>query len=235
MFENLKARFVENQEERKVQNAFYIAHGFCENWNDENKKESDDGIRRYSTDTRWNQYQAGKIDREKAVALAVARNNKKIEKETAEKLSMLERVAAAPDLNYINVSVNFVRNTYWGYNPHVEVWSDSGRTYGTASGCGYDKESAAVASALNASDSVLKVLFGIKESGLASGLSDRSSTCTGVSNREICGYGAGYSVIPCFEGGVGVGCFWSILEKAGFKVNANYGKRENFYNVYKAV
>lgn len=66
------------------------------------------------------------------------------------------------------------------------------------------------------------------------GLSDESKTaCTGVDNRNICGYGSGYGVIPYFEGGVGVGCFWDILKRGGYTTRCNYGKHENYYTVSK--
>ena len=98
-------------------------------------------------------------------------------------------------------------------------------------GEGYIRE---VAEAFNKNNSILKALYSLKERALQAGQSDASRTaCTGVDNRNICGYGSGYSIIPYFEGGVGVSCFWSILEKCGFKCSAHYGKNETFYSVHK--
>ena len=73
MFENLKKHYLQDRENQKAINKFFIENGYCESWCENEKKASDNGLRRYSTETRWNQYTSGKIDREKAVALAVKR------------------------------------------------------------------------------------------------------------------------------------------------------------------
>lgn len=238
MFENLKNHYLQDRKTQKAINRFFIENGYCESWCENEKKASDDGLRRYSTETRWNQYTSGKIDRKMAVALAVKRMKKAIDNEIAEKLAHLDRVAAAPDITSIYVNVEYKRSSVWGYNPAVEVATshDTSVFTGHASGCGYDKESAAVASAFNSSPAILKVLYTLKENALAAGESDYSKTaCTRIDNRNIVGHGAGYSVIPYFEGGVGVGCFWDILKKAGFATRCNYGKHENIYRIYKEV
>ena len=147
---------------------------------------------------------------------------------------MLDVIAAAPDLQFISVNVYYKRSSVWGYCPSVDVHTNNGFSTGYASGCGYDKESAAVADAFNKDHSILKALYTIKENGLIAGLNDESKiACTGVDNRNICGYGSGYSVIPYFEGGVGVGCFWDILKRGGYTTRCNYGKHENYYTVSK--
>ena len=227
MFENLKNAFLQDRETQRQKNAAFIENGYS---NDNTR--NDNGLKHYSTPKRWEQYQNGEISREKAVEYAIKRMNKEIDKDTEKGLARLDRVAAAPDLVFINVNVIFKRNSYWGYNPTAETQTNNGFTTGHASGCGYDKESAAVAESFNQNDSILKALYTIKENGLASGENDYSRTaCTGHDNRNICGYGSGYSVIPYFEGGVGVNCFWDILKKAGFVTTCHYGKHENYYSV----
>lgn len=215
---------------------FYILNGYMPSWAEEHRTDPDEGLKEYSTETRWNQYKAGTISREKAVELATARALKKLDKNTAVKLAKLDRVANAPDLTHINISVDWVRSRTWGYNPTAEINAAGEWHTGKASDCGYDKESAAIAKALNQSDSVLKVLYTLKEEGLRAGESDRSKTsCTGRDNSNICGYGSGYDVIPYFEGGVGVSCFWSILNKCGFTVTSHHGKHRDYYTVEKRV
>ncbi len=238
MFERLTKAFLEDRETQRQRNEFYIIHGYCESWSKEQQNESDNGLKRYSTARRWEQYQAGEIDRAKACEFAIKRMNKEIEKEISLKLAHLEAVANAPEVHYISVNVEYRRSSTWGYNPAVEVITngESGIFTGYASGCGYDKESAAVAEAFNKSLGILKVLYTLKEKALEAGESDESKTaCTGHDNRNCVGYGSGYSVIPYFEGGVGVGCFWSILKKAGFDTACNYGKHENIYKINKEV
>lgn len=225
----------EDSDKRTADTVFYIENGYFPTWAEEHRTDPDRGLKEHSTETRWKQYQAGTISREKAVELATRRAIKEIEKTAAAKLAKLERVANAPELTFISVSVDWVRSRTWGYNPYVEIRTNTGTYRGKASGCGYDKESAAIADALNQCDSVLKALYQLKENGLREGKTDESKTaCCGRSNHDICGYGAGYGAIPYFEGGVGASCFWGILKKCGFTTRGNHsGKHTDFYSVEK--
>lgn len=235
MFEMLAKRIQEEHEKTIAGKTFYINNGYFPTWAEEHRTNADAGLKAYSTETRWIQYEAGMISREKAVELATKRASKNVEKDAAAKLARLERVANAPDLVFIAVSVEWVRSRTWGYNPHVEVRTNTGTYTGTASGYGYNKESAAIADAFNKCDSILKALYSLKESGLQAGKSDASKTaCTGVNNTEICGYGSGYSVLPYFEGGVGSTCFWSILKNCGFSVSGHHGKHSDFYSIERS-
>lgn len=235
-FAMIEERIKEEAEKNTADTAFYIENGYYPAWAEEHRTNPDRGLETDSTPTRWEQYQAGTISREKAVELATKRAIKDISKKTAAKLEKLNRIAQAEELTFITISVEWVRSKTWGYNPHVEIRTNTGTYYGTASGSGYDKESAAIADAFNKCDSILKVLYQLKENGLRAGKTDISDTsCTGVDNRNICGYGAGYSVLPHFEGGVGVSCFWEILKKCGFETREHHSKHSDFYNVEKEV
>lgn len=227
-FKKLRELYIENVEIEKVKNHFYIENGYFESWAVENKENAnpDKGLRNNLTDTRWKQYLRGEISRDKAIELAVKRYDRQIEKEIEKTLLRFDEIANAPDLIFITVDVDFVKSMTWGYNPHVTVATNNGTYYGTASGCGYDKESAAVAQAFDQDLSILKTLYTLKEKALEIGILD---------NKIGLGYGSGYGVIPCFERGVGVGCFWNILKKAGFDVLETYGKHENLYTLYKGV
>lgn len=233
-FTEIKKAVMEDAEQTAENRRFFILNGYMPTWAEEHHGDLDRGLKQYSTARRWEQYKAGEITREKAVELATKRALKEIEKDTAAKLARLDRVAAAPDLTFISISVDWVRSRTWGNNPHAEAKTNTGTFSGTASGCGYDKESTAIAEALNQCDSVLKVLYTLKENGLRAGLSDKSKTAVcGRSNGDICGYGAGYGAIPYFEGGVGSSCFWSILKKCGFSTSCHHGKHSDFYSVEK--
>lgn len=235
-FTEIKKIVLEDAEQTAENRRFFILNGYMPTWAEEHHGDLDRGLKQYSTARRWEQYKAGEITREKAVELATKRALKEIEKDTATKLARLDRVAAAPDLTFISISVDWVRSRTWGNNPHAEARTNAGTFSGTASGCGYDKESTAIAEALNQCDSVLKVLYTLKENGLRAGLSDKSKTAVcGRSNGDICGYGAGYGAIPYFEGGVGSSCFWSILKKCGFSTSCHHGKHSDFYSVEKGV
>ena len=227
----LAAEIEANHNRQIEETRHYIMRGRLPTWNENERRESDNGIRRYSTARRWEQYQAGEITREKAVELATARATKQIEKATAEKLEKLDAVAAADPLVDASISVTWARSRVWGYNPTAEVWP--GYTTGRASGCGYDKESAAVAEALNNNPAALRVLYDLAEKALEAGKSARiSTTCTGYNWRGAICYGCGYSVLPYFEGGVGVSCFWEAFRLAGYTVRtAGSGRLFDCYTI----
>lgn len=192
----------------------------------------ENALRNESTETRWDQLQRGTITREQAKEYAAKRIKKDVAKKLEKKLAHLEEVANAPDLDYINITTWFTR---YGTGK-AETRTNTGYNAGNAGGWGYDKESAAVAECLNNDLAVLKVLYTIKENGLANGETDESKTaCTGRDNRDIIGYGAGYAAIPYFEGGVGINCFLAILKKAGYEIRTTWGRNENNYNIYKGL
>lgn len=212
---------------------FYIHHGFMKSWADEYKVESDGGIKRYSTDLRWNQYQTGKIGREKAVELAVIRELKRLEKELFNELEKLECIENSRIPKYISIKTEWVNNRTWGKNPNTTVYvHGEGRFDGKASGCGYDKESSAFASAVKGSYALKKIMCEMKEKALAEGISDSSETsCTSIDNRDVVGYGAGYYAIPTFEGGVGMSSIIPIFRKYGYKVVESHGKNFDSYEL----
>lgn len=213
--------------------SFYIQHGYMESWSDEHKTESDEGIKRYSTECRWLQYKNEKISREKAVEYAVIRTLKKLEKELWTDLERLEAIENAKIPSFISIKTEWVRSRTWGNNPHTEIYvQGEGTLEGRASGCGYDKESAAFASAAKGSFALKKILCELKEAALKEGKSDKSKTaCTGIDNREVCGYGAGYNPIPTFEGGVGMNSIISIFKRYGYNAIESHGKRYDSYEL----
>lgn len=196
-----------------------------------------DRVKAYATRTRSEQYDAGKITFEELQRYAVDRTVRKYEKECAEKLERLQRYAAAGDVKEISVSVEWHKSRAWGYNPvaTVRIYGDnvSAARIGTASGCGYDKESAAIGEALNGVPAMKKLLCDMKEAALQAGVTANRKT---RSNETYIEYGAGYGAIPYFEGGVGFSCFERIFEKAGFKRTAyNSGKTFEYYQYSKEV
>lgn len=220
MFENLKNHVIADAAAKKEEARFYIENGYCKTWNE--KIHSDNGIQRYSTARRWEQYQAGEITREKAVEFASKRREKEIEKDLSKKLEKLERVAAAPDLQAVSIAVHWTRNPYWGYNPTAHISDGRNEYSGHASGCGYDKRTAAIGGALNQSASVLKMLYSVKEKALAEFTPEQiAATRNGYaveSNRDFIHYGAGYGVLPYFEGGVGMSSFEGVFNACGYRL-----------------
>ena len=213
---------------------FYIDNGYFPSWAEQNRNDRERGIKQYSTVTRWEQYKTGKITREKAVELARKRAAKEIEIRLEKKLARLDEAEKAPAISSGSVSVEWKKNSTWGANPTALFLSiGQGETSGHASGCGYDKESTAIAEAFNSSPSALRVLYELGEDALTRGESPKSKTAaSGYSWGSCIGYGAGYDVLPYWEGGVGSDCFWRILEKAGYKIRkAGSGKMFDCYTI----
>lgn len=85
---------------------------------------------------------------------------KDIEKTRAKYLAKLEAANNAEKLTNIRIDVNWHKSSTWGHNPTAEVWTSGGfYNTGRASGCGYDKESAAVDEALSGSPSLQRFLI----------------------------------------------------------------------------
>lgn len=232
-FTALNQRLIEDADKHLQDTIFYIENGFLPSWAEEHRTNPDRGIEAYITPLRWTQYQDGIITRDKAVEFAQKRAKRQHETALTDKLERLEKISNAHIAETIVISIDWVKSKTWGLNPHARLQINNNGIdyYGSASGCGYDKESAAVAQALNQCNSILKSLYQLKEDGLNNGLTDFDEvSCTGVNNCNICGYGAGYGVLPAFEGGVGMSCFISILEKCGYKlINESHLKKSDYY------
>lgn len=237
MFDNLRKLLIEEAETEKAVSRFYIENGYCESWHEDHHQPSDNGIKNYSTARRWEQYNAGEIPREKAVQYATTRREKELDKRLAAKLEKLERVAAAGDLHDVSISVEWKRNATWGHNPTATVTVHDGYGWhqftGTASGCGYDKRTAAIGHALNQADSVLKMLYSTKENALNNpptvgrfnGVYHEEPT----TNASLIHYGAGYGVLPYFEGGVGMSSFEGVFNACGYRLEHQHETRTTDY------
>ena len=128
---------------------------------------------------------------------------RKNEAARADMLAKLQAAADAPALELLTVSVEWARSRTWGSNPTAtaKAYCDHTvlETVGHASGCGYDKESAASASALNTSPAVMRVLYDHAEKGGSFAYSVHT-----------------FAGIPSFVGGCGVSCFRSVFEGCGY-------------------
>lgn len=117
-------------------------------------------------------------DRQRNAAL------KKNEKKRAEIIAKLEAANNADKLTYIKIEVEWKKSRTWGHNPNAEVWTSGGYyNTGRASGCGYDKESAAVAEALAGSHSLRRFLIENKIECYGVG------SCYGLKHLDISGKG----------------------------------------------
>ena len=150
---------------------------------------------------------------------------KQIEKEEVKKqivkngcLLKIQDMKKAGSLKHLKITVEWTRSQTWGYNPHVNAWAqytNIGTLYntGSASGCGYDKESAAVASAINdiIKPFILKNFSTLKDPAIY-----------GVCDHAL-----------CFDGGVGMSSFLKAFRACGYDVHESHGKSFDSYIIVK--
>lgn len=193
----------------------------------ENLKELDTRINKhfdiylnnYTTELKQKQFKDGTISKEKITEIIKKKVLKEKNKGLDEDLQKIESVEKAEVPQYINIRVEW-RNcrTYGNLSAHANIIINGLSFTGYASGCGYDKESAAIADALNKSFSALKVLYTKKNNTF-----DETQ-----SNRQLLGYG----VLPYFEGGVGAGCLLTLFKETGYQlITESHGKRFDCYNL----
>lgn len=162
-------------------------------------KRDESNLERESTETRWRQYKREQITREQCEQYATERAARRIDRETAAAIEKAGIIAAAPAVEAITININWTRSS-GTYNPHAEikVYTDRGTytAYGSAYGGNYNKESAAIADALNEIPAALKIIYDQREQ-----------------NIKIYGT-ALYQAAPKYERGTGINQIRTILEAA---------------------
>lgn len=150
------------------------------------------------------------------------------EKLLKSEIQQVESIINGSDIERIVITIEWKRSSTWGSNPNAEAavhYKNGGVKYftsGSIGGCGYDKQSTAVAKCLNQVDGILKPLYKIKDKNVNTG------------NHQLFGYGSGYGLLPYFEGGVGVSCYPRILEAIKMKFNTiSSGKTFDCYEITK--
>lgn len=132
-----------------------------------------------------------------------ARFHRENESDRQKYLHKIERAANAPELRELTVCVEWAKNRTWGANPTATVTANDSYHYettGHASGCGYDKESAAIASAMNANAAILRILYTHAEKGGKFAYSVYT-----------------FAGLPYFDGGCGVSCFRNVFAGCGYE------------------
>ena len=171
------------------------------------------------------QYDNGEISVDSYVTRAEKRMRETLNRRMRETLEKIAQVETVTTPNRITMLTEWKKSRVWGKNPHVSMIAEKQVYTGTATGCGYDKESAAIADALNACPGTLKILYDVKEAALAG---DEN-----ISNEKAIGYGAGHGALPYYERGVGVNTIVAILEKCGYEVKQYYSPERSFFEIEK--
>lgn len=205
MFENLK-KAIDKEEKVQAEKAYKRA---CD---------EDSALRKLLTEKQWEKYKSGTLTREKSLELARKKADREAKK-TADRYR--EQITAAECANRPAegfIVIRFVRNQTWGWNPHAELYIGGETFNGRASGCGYDKASAAMSEALNACPAIMRALYERDD-----------KRPDGVSRREWLDYGSGCGVLPAFEGGVGVRTLCDVLSACGFSVDCTQARDGSYY------
>ena len=208
MFERLKKEIEKHYTEEARKIATFIKRGYYPDWAEEHRNDRDRGIKQHATEATVRAYQSGKITRAQAVEKATARALKENEKRKRASLDKLTEAENAPDISNIDIQIEWKKSATWGVNPTAECWAGGFYTTGHASGCGYDKRTAATAEAFNANPAIMKALYTAEER--------RLSKRNKPTRRDFIGYGSGYGILPYFEGGVGITSHGRIFENIGF-------------------
>lgn len=132
-------------------------------------------------------------------AKMLARFDRKNEKQRAAKLGKLATAAEYERPRSVSIGVEWHRSRVWGYNPAATVRAWHRATTGTASGCGYDKRSAAIADAFNNNPEIMRILYDHAEKGGSFPYSVHV-----------------FAGLPVFDGGCGVSCFRSVFAACGY-------------------
>lgn len=212
MFENLKKAIDRSEKERTKK-----AH--------DRASADDSALRELLTGSQWAAYVSGMLTQEdtaetRSKALELARKKSASqEKKRADRFR--ERLTAAEESKQPArglLVIRWVRNSTWGWNPHAVLYV-AGETFtGRASGCGYDKASAAMAEALNACPAIMRRVYARED-----------KRPEGVARRAWLGYGSGYGTLPAFEGGVGVRTLCEVLTACGFCVDCTQARDKTYF------
>lgn len=176
-------------------------------------------LQNWCTAHRLEQLERGEITLEKACEIAEKRMERSVFRDLSEREQELEHIRNGNAPDKVSIIVEYGHGTTVRAYGTIENTAISRyeRINGTASGWGYDKVSTAVADALNKSNDARKMLLEVKERALRDGATDASPTAScGRDNHTCIGYGAGYGVLPYFEGGVGMSSLTALFTRHGY-------------------
>lgn len=170
-------------------------------------------------------------------AYLIGRKTKATDKNIQSKEKHVKEVIESGELLNITISIEWKPSKMWGSNPSAEAsfsYRKDGHTIynkvfsGSIGGCGYDKESTAIANCLNQIEQLSQLLYTKKDENYKQ--TEKQSEL----NRDIFGYGSGYGVFPSIEGGVGANCYVDIFEAIGYKFSRTAsGKNFDVYTIVK--
>lgn len=128
-------------------------------------------------------------------------------REYEKECAKIDRILSAPKFTGGDlVEVVWKRSSTWGWNPHATYNDRHKICRSSASGCGFDKLSQAVAEVLNQSDSLMRELYLYKADHMKKGRQ----------NTDIFGIGVGNGALPYFADGY-IEKFPEVFHKIGWE------------------
>ena len=226
-FERIRRELLKDHEKRRKEKKELFKNGFLSSWNEGAKENAKDNIlrllREYLTPSKWEKYQDKKITLKEAKKIAFNRFVAEDDKNYQKQLLKVENVERAEIPNYIKINIEWHKSPTWGYNPSCLINCDTfDYTRGSASDCGYNKESASISNAAYNNYAMLKILYEMEEKRLKARKNKQS-------RHDFIGYGSGNGVLPYFKGGVGANCHINILKKYGYEITEEHGNTYDFY------
>lgn len=192
-----------------------------------------DAVSRWLTPKRKERYLAGDLSEGEALTFADVRIKKRYEDERDRDIKFLEALSG-DDVRVPESIMIMVQFPSRGTTVKATAKVDGFYFEGRAGGWGYDKESAAIADALNKCDGVRKLLCELKVKGLKEGKKSHSEMAiTTIDNRDVICYGCGYTPIPYFDGGCGTECYLRAFEIGGYRYDMTWSKDARAYSIYK--
>ena len=191
------------------------------------EQETTNNESKYLTEFEKSKIKAGRFQVEHYAENITKRINKTYTAQEIDRLNAIfndkeiKRIVIATDWRRGSMQANQckaeIKVTYADYCTEV---FESERT----GGCGYDKESTAIADAFNQINALLKELA----------LKANEAIERGEVYCDYIGYGCGYSTLPYFEGGVGFSSQEKILNSLGYKMNhLHWTKTSDIYEFVK--
>ena len=130
------------------------------------------------------------------------------------------------------ISVSWVKSSMWGANPTCEIQytylnNEGLKRYKTVKSrsvesCGFDRLSTAISEAFNQINEGLKPLYILKNKKAS------------LKNSDVFGYGSGYGILPCLEGGYILSCYLDVFNSIGYDFKSvSSGKMFNVYEIAK--
>jgi hypothetical protein len=175
-------------------------------------------INQYIT-TKSEKYKKGSFDFKKEFLTNVIL--KKFDKKLDSEIVKIGRIYNSFDVQSAVINVEWTKSRMWGNNPRasVEVYGVDGEYTNTegrsVGGCGYDKESTAIAEVLNDLLPIQKLF------------------CLGAEKVNAYGFNNRY-LYPYLNDGVGVNCYYKVFDQLGYKFESvSSGKTFDVYKITK--